>query len=71
MAHRTAADALRTFEMMVTDGGEHNLAKFPSDFSLVELGEWLEDIGTLLPYDKTKILVNGADYLQKENPSKA
>lgn len=61
--NRTAGEALRNFEISCRDENS-NLNKFPSDFNLVELGEFDELTGSLIPHEKPLILSNASEYIQ-------
>lgn len=63
LAHRTAGEAMRSFETTIK-GGDTILSKSPSDFTLCELAAWNMETGGIEPYEKPKILANGTDYVQ-------
>jgi hypothetical protein len=64
MVHKNAGEAIRAFEMAVKDDQTGLLHKYPSDYTLVEIGTWCLESGRIEPYESPKILQNGSDFAQ-------
>jgi len=56
---RNAAEAVRGFEQVVKDASTQYY-KSPADYTLVEIGEFDQDLGTIKPAD-LKIICNAQD----------
>lgn len=61
----SAAQALRGFSIAVNDGGKSMIAQFPGEFRLVELADFHEDSGQLVPHARGVVLGFGTDVLRK------
>jgi len=59
---RTKGEALRAFETTVKDTNTQ-FNKYPSDYTLVELGSFDEATGVIETWDKPIILENASVYL--------
>nr|QJB20477.1 MAG: nonstructural protein [Microvirus sp.] len=59
--YRTAGEALRAFETTCRDSNSP-FHQFPSDYTLVELGEFDEHSASIVTHDKPKILSNASEY---------
>lgn len=60
-----AGMAKRTFGDCVKDE-KHAFGQHPSDYTLMELGTYDDQTGTLNPNEKNKSLGNGLEYAQEE-----
>lgn len=60
---RTSAEAIRKFQMTVQDTSTQ-FNKFPSDFNLVELGEWDMTSASIKTLEKPLILSNASEFIQ-------
>nr|WAE43593.1 MAG: nonstructural protein [Microviridae sp.] len=60
---KTKAEAMRAFESTVQDK-ESQFHKYPSDFTLLELGEFDEISASICTHAKPLILANAAEYKQ-------
>ena len=60
---KTAGEAIRAFETSCRDENT-NLFRYPSDFTLVELGEFDEPSASIATHKIPKILCNAAEYKQ-------
>lgn len=58
---RSAGEAIRSFETSCKDTNS-NFHKYPSDFTLVELGEFDEQSASIATHDKPRILSNAAEF---------
>lgn len=63
VSYRSRGEALRAFETACKDENSQ-FNKYPSDFTFVELGQFCEFTGTLIPHEKPIILINASDYIQ-------
>jgi len=62
---KTKGEALRAFEASCKDT-DSNFYKYPSDFTMVELGEFDESTATIISYDKPLILANASEFVVKQ-----
>lgn len=62
---KTKGEALRAFETSCKDE-ETNFHKYPSDYTLVELGEFDESSASILCHDKPLILSNASEFVFKQ-----
>lgn len=61
---KTKGEALRAFETSCQDK-DSNFAKYPSDFTMVELGEFNENDASITLHEKPLILANASEFAQK------
>lgn len=61
MCFKTAGEAIRAFATSCEEPNS-NFYKYPSDFTLVELGEYDETTGTISCHDKPRILSNASEF---------
>lgn len=66
--HRNAAEALRGFELECNNS-ESQLNKFPSDFTLFEIGEWDDETATLTKDTAHVSLGNALQFIKGQNIS--
>lgn len=64
--HRNAAEALRGFESECNNP-ESSLNKFPSDFTLFEIGEWDDESAILTPEQAHVSLGNALQFIKGPN----
>lgn len=62
---KTKGEALRAFETSCKDT-DSNFYKYPSDFTMVELGEFDESTATIISHDKPLILANASEFVVKQ-----
>ena len=63
LTFRNAGEALRAFETTCKDtNSQFNM--YPQDYSLLEIGEYDSDTGSITCYEKSNILANGSDFVQ-------
>lgn len=67
---RTTAEALRAFESSCDDSNS-SFSKYPSDFTLVELGEYDELTAKITTHAQPRILQNAAEFKNKFIPTKS
>lgn len=63
MQHRSQADAIREFTGLVVNS-ETPLATYPADFDLIELGDFDQVVGTIVPNIHPVPVINGLVALQ-------
>jgi len=61
ITHRNAGEALRAFETTVKDV-KSLFHMYPSDFTLVELGSFDTDTGSITTHKSPVILANASDF---------
>lgn len=59
---KTKGEAMRAFQTTCTSDKEHQFAKYPHDFTLVELGEFDEPSGKLSALEVPIILANASEF---------
>lgn len=62
---KTTGDALRAFETIAKDPN-HEIGKFPSDFTLMELGSWDDLKAKMSILENPIILANASEYANKQ-----
>lgn len=60
---RNKAEAIRAMETTTKDTTT-KFNKFPTDFTLVELGEWDDVTGSIVCHEKPIIIANCSEFLQ-------
>ncbi len=60
---RNAGEAARAFETTCKQS-DTAWNKYPADFTIVELGDWDADSGTIMPYDKHLHIARASDFIQ-------
>ena len=65
VTYKSTGEALRAFEQACKDK-ESQFNQFPSDFCLIELGEFDPSLGLITNHEVSKLLVTAADYAKKE-----
>jgi len=63
MTFRTSAEAIRAFETTCKDS-KSQFNMYPADFTLVQVGEFSPEHGTIVPLDKPHILCNASNFVQ-------
>lgn len=61
---RSTGEAIRAFETTCKDKNSQ-FAQYPSDFSLLHIGEWNQDTAAIVMLSKPVILTNASEYAQK------
>lgn len=60
---RNAGEAMRAFQTSCQDQNSQ-FNKYPSDYTLVELGEFDEETASIATHASPKILINAKEYVQ-------
>ena len=66
---KTTGEALRTWTAWCNNE-ETPMYKNPEDFLLLEVGEWDDDGGMIMPYEHSKTLGTAFEYKRSENVTK-
>lgn len=64
---RNGADAIRGFEMVVNGDSDSMIKRFPSDYTLFELGSWDELEGKILMHDAKINLGTGVQFVKEKS----
>ena len=63
--HDTAVDAERTLQQII-DSGNNDIAKYPEDFTLKQIGEYDTTDGKITAYDKEITLCSASNLVFKK-----
>jgi hypothetical protein len=63
---RNSAEAIRSFHTVCNDP-QTNFSKYPSDFTLFEIGEWNDDEGQITMHEAKQALGLAQDFKEEVN----
>lgn len=66
VTYRTRGEAIRSFQAACEDK-QSQFHKYPSDFTLVEIGSFIESSGLIVGSETPTIVVNASDFVSTDS----